>query len=209
MVYVVSKFISLHPGGSSILLDHKIGQCLLITPVWQLTITLVSQLTKMLWMFLSPCMHRYEVLLEPQYAHLQINSIKTSEPAIIGKSRRALSCVLCWADSVVLHSHVFYQVFTRYLSQTSSYSMTCKLELHTYPFCPPNKLLNQASLPRGSLSSSHANCCRITSFRLLISETHQWHMSSAVMDCGGTSCKRNPSFLFLFLSIFVHPWAPT
>lgn len=47
MVYVISKFISLHPGGSIILLDRKIGQCLLITPVWQLT--------KMLWMSLSPC----------------------------------------------------------------------------------------------------------------------------------------------------------
>ncbi|KAF8532187.1 acyl-CoA dehydrogenase/oxidase [Gautieria morchelliformis] len=61
-VYDVSKFINLHPGGSSVLSDSEIAG---------------QDATEA---FFS--LHRHEVLLKPQYARLQIGTIAGSEPVI-------------------------------------------------------------------------------------------------------------------------------
>ncbi|TFY56995.1 hypothetical protein EVG20_g8714 [Dentipellis fragilis] len=72
-VYDLSRFVGLHPGGQAVLLDEEVvGQ----------------DVTEAFY-----GLHRHEVLERPQYARLQIGTIKGEESVIIGSVAGALSKV--------------------------------------------------------------------------------------------------------------------
>lgn len=72
-VYDLSRFVGLHPGGASVLLDAEVaGQ--------DATETFYG-------------LHRHEVLEKPQYARLQIGTIKGEKSVITGKIAGEISKV--------------------------------------------------------------------------------------------------------------------
>lgn len=72
-VYDLSRFVDLHPGGASVLLDPEVAG---------------QDATEAFY-----GLHRHEVLEKPQYARLQIGTIKGEQSIITGKVAGEISKV--------------------------------------------------------------------------------------------------------------------
>jgi hypothetical protein len=78
LVYDLSKFAKLHPGGLSVLLDEDVGERLAKCPRMQLTLMLAGKDATTVFFSL----HRMEVLMRPQFQRLAIGRIDGESPKI-------------------------------------------------------------------------------------------------------------------------------